>query len=89
MTIFAAASTKKFLMDLPPKMARHYIEDFELPTPYKEILIAICILRLKGYAIESYLDEEYKIKMPTYTIRRNFKKALAMFRVSYEKYVDN
>lgn len=88
MTIFAKSSTKKFLMDLPPKMARHYIEEFELPTPYREILIAICILRLKGYAIEAYLDKEHKIKMPLWTIRRNFKEALDMFRKSYEKYVD-
>lgn len=78
-------ATKEFIKSLPPKLARHYIEDFEIPTPFKEILIAVCIMRLRGFAITRYLQDEYNINIELWTVGRKLKEALEMFRKSYKE----
>lgn len=73
---------------LPPKLLKHYIEEFEIPSPYKEILTVAYLENYKGYSILTRLEEKYNISMPFWTYYRRLNKALDIFRVSYLFYVD-
>lgn len=57
------------------------IEDYKIPTPYKEILIAL-VNRKEGYEALDYLAEKFSIHMGYWTYGRRLKESLQMFRKS-------
>lgn len=71
---------KVYIRELPPNMARFLIEQYGIPSPYKEILIAICVERKSQFATMEYLKTEYGIHMGFRTLSRNLRDALIMFR---------
>lgn len=75
-----SCSTKLYLRELAPLEAINKIESFEIPTPYKEILIACCVKHLEHYSALDYLEEKYKIHISYWTYVRKLNKALILFR---------
>lgn len=71
---------KVYIRELPPNMARHLIEKYRIPSPYKEILIAICVERKRQFAAIDYLKTEYGIHIGFRTLSRYLSDALIMFR---------
>ena len=55
---------------LPPKLLKHYIEEFEIPSPYKEILTVAYLENYKGYS---------------YKITRDNKKMISKVKVDYNQ----
>lgn len=75
-------ATKLYLKELAPVQALKLINEYKIPTPYKEVLIACCVLRLDAFRALDYLEEE-KIYMSYFTYIRRLKTALTMFRKSH------
>lgn len=57
------------------------IEEYKIPTPYREILIAL-VNRKEGYEALDYLAEKFSIHMGYWTYGRRLKESLQMFRKS-------
>ena len=67
--------------EMAPMTAIQKIEDYKIPTPYKEILIAL-VNRKEGYEALDYLAEKFSIHMGYWTYGRRLKESLQMFRKS-------
>ena len=78
---------KEYLMSLSPIEAYELIEKYKIPTPYKELFEIVCIRRLKGYKIIDVLEEKYLIKMPYWTMIKEFDTALDMFYKSNQYFI--
>ena len=81
--------TKTYLMELAPIEAYELIEKYKIPTPYKELLEIVCIKRQKGFRIIDVLEEDYNIKMPYWTMIKEFDTALDMFYKSNQYFIKN
>lgn len=75
-------ATKIYLKELAPLQALELLERYKIPSPFKEILIAVCVKRLKDYPAMDWLEEEHHIHISYITFRRKTKQALEMFRKS-------
>lgn len=73
---------KLYIRELPPSLARHLFDKYDIPSPYKEILITICVERKSLFAAIDYLKDTYGIHMGYRTLVRNLRAALEMFRKS-------
>ena len=80
---------KLMLMDMAPIEAYKLLEKYKIPTPYKELLEIVCIKRQKGFKIIDILEEEYNIKMPYWTMIKEFGVALDMFYKSNQYFIKN
>ena len=67
--------------EMAPMTAIQKIEDYKIPTPYREILIAL-VNRKEGYEALDYLAEKFSIHMGYWTYGRRLKESLQMFRKS-------
>lgn len=76
-------AAKLYLKDLPPLEALELLDKYRIPSPYKEILIAICVERLKDFPALDYLEEKFKIHIGYWDFRKKTGKALDMFRKSH------
>lgn len=76
-------ATKLYLKELPPLTVYDLLDKYRIPTPFKEILIAVCILKLKDFPALDYLQEKYNIHLSYRTYVRRLKDALEMFRKSH------
>lgn len=72
---------KIHIKEMAPITAIQKIEDYKIPTPYKEILIAL-VNRKEGYEALDYLAEKFSIHMGYWTYGRRLKESLQMFRKS-------
>lgn len=79
-------ATKVYLKSLPPLTAIKLIEAYHIPSPYKEILITVCVERLEGFKGCDYLAENYNIHIGYWTFGAKLKEALEMFRKSHNEY---
>ena len=76
-------AAKLYLKDLPPLEALELLEKYHIPSPYKEILIAICVERLKDFPALDFLEEKYKICLGYWDFRKKTGVALDIFRKSH------
>lgn len=72
---------KIHIKEMAPMTAIQKIEEYKIPTPYKEILIAL-VNRKEGYEALDYLAEKFSIHMGYWTYGRRLKESLQMFRKS-------
>lgn len=63
-------STKVYLKDLPPIEALNYINKYQIPTPYKEVLIVVCVKHKNVFDAIDYLHKEYRINLSYWTFTR-------------------
>lgn len=75
-------ATKLYLKKLPPVVAVELLEKYMIPSPYKEVIEAVCIKRLPLFKAIEYLSEKYCINLSYTTIRRKLKIGLELFRDS-------
>lgn len=76
-------TTKIYLKSLPPLTAIKLINDYRLPSPWKEVLICACVDCKEGYAGIDYLAEHYKIHLGYWTFSRKLKQALDKFHKAH------
>ena len=76
-------ATKLYLRELAPKQALDLLDEYKIPSPYKEILIVYCIERRKDFDAIGTLEERYKIYLSKRTYDRRLKDSLEMFRKSH------
>ena len=76
-------ATKIYLKELAPLQALNLFEKYQIPSPFKEILTAVCVKRLKDYPALDWLEENCNIRLSYITFRRKTKQALEMFRKSH------
>ena len=76
-------ATKIYLKELPPLTVLELLDKYHIPSPYKEILIAICVERLNVYSAVDFLSEEYNINIGYWNLRKKTSEALDIFRKSH------
>jgi len=76
-------ATKIYLKELPPLTVLELLDKYHIPSPYKEILIAICVERLKDFPALDFLEEKFKIHIGYWDFRKKTSKALDIFRKSH------
>lgn len=75
-------ATKVYLKELAPLQAVSLLEKYQIPSPYKEVLTAVCVKRMKDYQAMDWLEKEHNIRLSYITFRRRTREALEMFRKS-------
>lgn len=75
-------ATKLYLKELAPIQALRLIDEYRIPTPYKEVLIACCVEKLDAFSALDYLAKQ-DIFIGYFTYIRRLKTALTMFRKSH------
>ena len=78
-------ATKLYLKALPPLTVYKFLDEYKIPSPYKEIIICCCVLRLSDFKAIRKL-EEYNIYLGQRTYIRRLKEALEMFRKSHSTF---
>lgn len=76
-------ATKIYLRELAPKQALDLLDEYKIPSPFKEILIVCCVERRKDFDAIDTLEERYKIYLSKRTYDRRLKDSLEMFRKSH------
>lgn len=79
-------ATKLYLKSLAPVEVYNKLEEYKIPSPYKEVLIVSCILKLKDFKAIETLEKEFNIYIGYWTYVRRLKESLCMFRKSH---IDN
>ena len=74
-----ARSTKIYLRDLPPLQVYDLLDEYKIPTPYKEVLIASCANRLDAYPAIDYIEENFGIHLSYWNYVKLLKESLIMF----------
>jgi len=72
-------ATKIYIKHLPPVLATKLIEEYKLPTPYKEVLISACVDKKGGFAGVYNLSEKYGIHISYWQFVRYLGVGLEMF----------
>lgn len=73
------SATKLYLRQLPPLQVQDLLEEYKIPSPYKEVLIACCANRLDAFPAISYLEETYELHISYWHYVKLLKDALVMF----------
>lgn len=79
-------ATKLYLKSLPPLTVYKFLDKYKIPTPYKEVLICCCILKMTDFKAIHYLEKEYHLYLGQRTYIRRLKEALEMFRKSHSTF---
>lgn len=74
------SATKLYLRELPPLQVHDLLEEYKIPTPYKEVLIACCANRLDAYPAIDYIEETFNLHISYWNYVKILKEALIMFR---------
>lgn len=56
-------ATKIYLKHLPVPLVKRLIEEYEIPTPEKQVLLSACVERKGGFAGVEYLRKTYGINI--------------------------
>lgn len=75
----SSRATKLYIKHLPPILALKLIEDYKIPTPFKEVLIATCVENKGGFKGVEYLSEKYGINISYWQFVKYLSKGLEMF----------
>ncbi len=71
-------NTKRHIKDMAPKIALARIEMYKIPSPYSDVLVAVCVERKSMFAAE-YALREKGMSMSQRTLSRVLKTGLDMF----------
>lgn len=75
---------KKYLMRIPPLLAISQIEEYQIPSPQKEVLIASCVKMLKTFQAIEWIQKEYGISMSQWQFGDRLQEGLRKF---YETHI--
>lgn len=56
-------ATKIYLKHLPVPLAKHLVEEYEIPSPEKEVLLSACVAHKGGFAGVEHLKKTYGINI--------------------------
>lgn len=59
----SSRATKLYIKHLPPILATKLIDEYKIPTPFKEVLIAACVENKGGFKGVEYLSKQYGINI--------------------------
>lgn len=76
-------TTRNFIKSLAPVSAEHLIEKYKLPSPYKEVLTACCILGLQERPAIEWLGKEKHLYLSVWQYRRRLSEGLIKFRKAH------
>lgn len=76
-------ATKLYLKNLAPLQAISLIEQYKIPSPYKEVLIVSCVEIRKDFDAIDHLEKFYGISLSYRTYIRRLKAGLEMFYKSH------
>lgn len=76
-------AVKVYLKSLAPNELLALLDKYNIPSPYKEILITVCIYNKSGFAGVDFLAEHYNIHLSYWTFVRRVKEALNVFRTAH------
>lgn len=82
------SATKLYLRELPPLQVYDLLEEYRIPTPYKEVLIASCACRLDAFPAIDYIEETFDLNISYWHYVKLLKEALIMFRETTH-YINN
>lgn len=71
---------KAQIRDLAPNVARARIKEYGIPSPYCEILDAVCVQHMQNLQALCHIETEHKIFMSDRQFDRNLAMALNMYR---------
>lgn len=77
-------ATKVYLKSLAPIEVIKKVNEYKIPSPFKEVLLTACVDRKEGFEGCDHLAKEYEIHLGYWTFGRRLKEALEMFRKSDE-----
>ena len=72
---------KQSIREMSPKIALSRIDDYKIPSPYRDVLIKVCIERKSMFEAE-YLLREDGMSMSQRTLSRILRTGLEMFHKS-------
>lgn len=72
-------AVKVLLKNSAPIEVYQKLEEYRIPTPYKEILIVSCVLGKDYFSAIDTLSEDYGIHLSYWTYCRRLKKALELY----------
>lgn len=70
---------KKYLMRIPPVLALSQIEEYQIPSPQKEVLIAACVKMLNTFPAIEWLKREHGICMSQWQFGDRLQEGLRKF----------
>ena len=76
-------ATKLYLREIAPLQAIKLIEQYKIPSPYKEVLIVGCVGRKKDFEALYLLEKDYQIYLSKRTYDRRLRDGLEMFYKSH------
>lgn len=77
-------ATKIYIKHLPPLMAIDLVDEYQIPSPEREVLISACVVGKGGFAGVDYLKEKYDIHISYWQFVSRLSRALDLF---YETHV--
>lgn len=72
-------ATKIYLKHLPPLLATKLINDYQIPSPEREVLLSACVARKGGFAGVENLQKEYGINISYWKFVSCLSNGLDMF----------
>lgn len=75
--------TKKYLMRIPPLLAISQIEEYQIPSPQKEVLIASCVKMLNTFPAIEWLQKEHGISMSQWQFGDRLQEGLRKFHETH------
>lgn len=79
---------KNWLKTLPPNQVLELLDEHNIPTPLREIIIVCCIENLDSFSAVDRLSEHYKVHISIWQYNRRLKDALSKLRKSLD-YAEN
>lgn len=76
-------ATKLYLKNLAPIEVYDKLDEYKIPSPYKEILISACVYNKECFEGCDFLEENYKIRLGYWNFVKKLKEALIVFRKSH------
>ena len=77
-------ATKLYLKSKSPREVMQLLEDYKIPSPYKEVLITVCIHNKSGFEGMDFLSENFGINYSYWTFVRRVKESLDKFKKAHD-----
>lgn len=77
---------KKYIKLLPADLALKLFDNYQIPSPHKEILISVCVVRKSGYAGVEYISKTYQLNLGYWTFCDKLQEGLQMFHKAHHYY---
>lgn len=72
-------ATKIYIKHLPPVLATKLINEYKIPSPFREVLLSACVENKGGFAGVAHLSEKYDIHISYWQFVNYLGKALDIF----------